>query len=395
VARQEVVEVRDGVRWATVVIPRVTLPDRPVSRLGTAIEVSDLDEVLAGLVRADADLARRLLRAGLGRWRQWPALLRRPPDWLDIPTAERDVVPQLLRHGALSVRERPSAAGVASGWSLDAFRTADAVRDQLGLPDVDAIRDALREELVSPALLALAEHDPPAGFDWRAYAFVLRAAEAWRDYDSHGVRPRDRELAAGIWHSKAFTPARRRLLVTVLDRSEGALFESRLRQLRVRGPLVNPETSLWAHTVESVALTASDELIGILCVENSRTFDALDGFSERGWLVLEVPGNAPRAEVELLARAHALAPRAPVLAAFDPDPGGVRIAQSLSARSGVTLDPAPMSVAALGAARPLSLEEWDLTELRRLSGRAGPHEALVAEMRRRAVKGSRSHSIRG
>jgi hypothetical protein len=362
------------------------MPNRPRSRLGSAIDVSDLNDVLAALPQAEADMARRLARQGLKKWRQWRSLLRKPPKWLDLPTAEHHLVPLLLRAGAISVLERPEEG--TDVWSLQAFCTHGSARQALGIQDAEAIRDDLRSAITRPSLQAWIDGGPSGSMKMATYAFLVRAADHWLMQHEHGERPRRRELAAELWHSKALDSQERRILLSrMVGHPEPDLFEARPRQLLVRGPLIHSEASLYAHAIGTVALEAADGLIGIVCIENLTTYDALLPFSDNGWLLMWTRGMPPRAEVELLVRASAVAPGVPVFAAMDPDPAGVEIALSLEERSEVTLDTTLMSVDALAEARELELEPWDRERILHLNDRAGEHRELLQAMRIRNAKG--------
>lgn len=382
----ETLEIQDGVRRYTVIRPKVRYPDLPVSRLGVALEVADLAPVLAGLPAEERRAATTLLKQGLGRWRRWSTILRRPPRQVDVRLAERELVPVLLRAGALAVRERYDAAD--GRWRLDAFRTDDVHAEALGRPDPDRLAAALTAELTHSAPRAALAAGRPPSLSLEAFAFVLRAADRWLELRDHGRRTQDRELAALVWHSKAFTPVRARHVAEIVGVAPGELFEPRPRQLICDGPLLHPNATIWADAVHDLPLEPTDDLRGIVCIENSRTFEALRTYAKAGWLLIHVPGNAPSAEVVLLSRAAALSPRTPALAAFDPDPAGIRIALSLARRSDVPLDPLLMGADALRHATKLPLADWDREELVRLFGRSvGPHRPLLDEIERFDAKG--------
>ncbi len=385
-AREEQQEVRDGVVWSTVMQPHVRLPARPVVRHAAAQASVDVADVLARLPKDEQRMALRLLRQGLGKWRQWNAVLRRPPAWLDVPLAERTLLPLLLRAGAVQVRERYVAR--EGRWELREFRSADAVRDFVGRPEPDVIAAELEIELTTPPPREALAAGKPTGWDWPAFAFVLRAADAWLIDRAHGVRRHERELAAELWHSKAFrSRARVDLLAEIVGCPADALFEPKPRKIGIKGPLVHEQASVYADDVPELALQPGAELHSVLCVENETTFTAVLPYARRGWLLIWIPGSAPEAEARLLGRVSAIAPDVPVLAAFDPDPAGVRIALSLARRSGVQLDPAPMSSDALEAARKLDLDPWDREELDRLDGAAGRHQDLLDAVRQLDRKG--------
>jgi hypothetical protein len=378
--RTEVVEERDGVRRATVYEPRVKVPDEPQWRLTNALEVIDLDELLVGLSEDDAKMAKRLAREGLGRWRQWRPLMKRSPKWLDVPVAERRLIPALMRAGAISTIENPVRG--SDRWTLQSFRTHESAHAALGVQDVEAIRAELRETVTRPELQGWIKQSPEGSMRMSTYSHMIRIADRWLDKYEHKDLPRRRELAAEMWNSKALdSPARQRLLGRMVGRPASELFATAPRQLDARGPLIHDETNLYAHAIGTVRLRPSPRLIGILCVENRTTYDALLPFSDLGWLVMWTRGMPPRAEVELLQRASAMAPGVPVLAAMDPDPGGIEIALSLSARARVNFDVRLMSPDALMQATQLDLEPWDRARMASLESRAGLHKPLLKALR--------------
>lgn len=125
---------------------------------------------------------------------------------------------------------------------------------------------------------------------------------------------------------------------------------------------------------------------GIVCIENRQTFDALYSFGSRDWMLLEMGGPVP-AECRLLERLHALAPQAPVLAAFDPDPAGIEIALLVAERAGVAFEVDLMTPTVLAATTSLELVPWDRETLVDLAGRAGVFEPLRAAINAAARKG--------
>jgi hypothetical protein len=374
--RVESTETCDDVAWFMVARRRVRYPDLPLRRLGVGLHVVELAAVLAGLPADERRAATALLTQGLGRWRRWSTIMRRPPRGVDLRLAERDLVPLLLRAGALQVRHRYDEADDA--WRLDGFRTNDVHRDALGRPDPTRLVAALEAELTRERPRVALAAGKPDHIGWDAFAFVLRAADQYLDFAEHDAKPQDRELAALVWHSKAFTARRAELVAEIVGVPVGELFEPRARQLRVDGELIHPKATIWADAVHDLPLEHPERLIGVLCVENSRTFEALRPFAARGWLVIEIPGQSPTAEVVLLSRVAALAPAAPIYAAFDPDPAGVLIALSLAERADVILNPALMGADALVRARRLDLAPADHKALAGLAQRAlGPHANLV------------------
>jgi hypothetical protein len=108
-----------------------------------------------------------------------------------------------------------------------------------------------------------------------------------------------------------------------------------------------------------------------------RWHSSMTMIAERDWIVLHVPGGPPPAEVGLVERLALLDPQLRFFAAFDPDPAGIRIALTISERTGVALDPTGMQPRLLRTAdHRLPLSDWDHEWLDRLEGRSGPFEEL-------------------
>ncbi|MEV4423033.1 DUF2399 domain-containing protein, partial [Patulibacter sp. NPDC049589] len=165
-------------------------------------------------------------------------------------------------------------------------------------------------------------------------------------------------------------------VTTPKGRPFAELFPDRPRQLRIKGPLEHPQAALWADSVDEVSLRVLEHARGVICVENHETFEHLLRHTQAGWILLQVPGGPPPAEARLLNRVVSLAPGLSVLAAFDPDPAGIKIAVNLAERADVRLDARLMTPEALLAAAPLRLADWDRRWLERLAGHAGALEPL-------------------
>lgn len=325
-----------------------------------------------------------LSAAALGRDAEWilGAATRR---WSTIAKRFRlarpeDEVERLARVGAIQIEctltDELTLEGYA-GWAL----TGDAAQlaEQRATARRSA-RTALERELREEDLVQrLRDRRLERGMSWEDNVLVLRAAEKWRSIAKNKRLPTDRELAAMVKGDSKWrwTSARRRLLAEIVGCDERALFTPRRRVIRVKGTVNHDQASIWADAVDTVPLALSPDLRGIVCIENSRTLDALYPYGSRGWILLEIGGALPD-ECRLLERLHGLAPHVPVLAAFDPDPAGIEIALFVASRSGVAFDVSLMSPAVLGAANHKQLVLWDEETLEDLRGRAGLFEPLRA-----------------
>jgi hypothetical protein len=381
--RSERVSTANGVRYVETLEPRRRYTDRPIRRLRLAEDAQDVEQVLARLPGNERAMAEHLLREGLSRWRRWDALVRRPPPGF-VPMVAEELLTSLCRSGAVQVVDRWSKSD--DDWRPSNIRTEPAGAIAIGHREPTAALHDVLADLSFQDLRERAQAGPPAPMTWRAFSFVLRAAERWRELELHRSAPRPKELAAQIEHSKMWTPARQRLFGELQGRPWADLFPSRPRQLRIKGPVAHPQAALWAESVASVPLEVLPQARGIVCVENYETFEQLLAHAA-GWLILQVPGGPPPAEVQLLARLHQLAPGLPVLAAFDPDPAGIRIALLVAEGAGVRLDARLMSIEALHLTRPLALSANDLRWLKQMKGRAGPFEMLRATIEREGRKG--------
>jgi Protein of unknown function C-terminus (DUF2399) len=367
----------DGIRYRVVEQPRKRYPAKPLRRIRTPVAAPDPDEAFAPLSDEHAAMAERVLRAGVRGRRRWATLRRRAGAQFSPLIVETELFDELCRHAGLIVED----VWRTERWMVDAFRVEESVRGWLGLIDPEQLRADLDEELSRPLLRAALETGPPAGVDWRSFAFVLRAGERVLELAEHEVMPSARELAGLVDHTKAWTPRRRLLLAELL----GAPFEQLVavldRQLGVRGPLTHPQGGLWASAIGTVDIAVLEHARGIVLVENLETFRTLSALAEDGWIVVHVPGGPPPAECELVARLAVLAPQLPVEAAFDLDPAGIRIARLLQDRASVELGTAAMTPALLrDADQRLELNGWDHDQLQRLDGNAGPFETLRREI---------------
>jgi hypothetical protein len=386
--RSERITATDGLRNVVTVEPRQRFPDRPIRRLRVAQEPDDVSASLSALSPDRQDLAFELLRQGIGRARRWAALVRRPPPQFVAVVAETELLEPLCRCGALEIVDRWSPRDHA--WRVSTFRTLAAGAAAVGHREPAELKAELVDQLTSEDLRARASDGPPPPMRWDAFAFVLRSAERWRELVDHDSTPSAKELATEFGHSKMWTPARERLFADLAGRPWEELFPPRPRQLRLKGPVTHPEGNLWADSVSSVPLVVLDTAIGIVCVENQDTHEQLLSHSA-GWIVLQVPGGPPPAEVQLLARLHALAPALPILAAFDPDPAGIRIALTTAREAGIRFDSCLMTPEALQRASPLDLVDEDRKILDRLDGKAGdfePLRAAIADQGRKAEQES-------
>ncbi len=252
------------------------------------------------------------------------------------------------------------------------------MRSWLGLINPELLRAELTDELRHrPALLRALSAGPPAGIDWRSFAFVLRAGDRAMDLREHGLKAGQRELAGLVDHTKAWTPRRKELFAELLGEPFESLVAVLDRQLGVRGPISHPDGGLWASAVGEVDLAIASDLKGVLLVENLETFRTLTVLAEESWLVLHVPGGPPPPECQLIERISALAPDVPFQAAFDLDPAGIGIARLVQARTGIEITVDAMTPSLLSAGMPgLELSQWDRDQLTRLAGQAGPLEEL-------------------
>lgn len=340
------------------------------------------DAVFAAVSKTDeADSAIALERTGLvGRdvdWilgagrRRWSAIAKRFSD-------PEDEAERLARAGVVEIECQLTDALTLSGyvgWRLTtpAAEAAGRRHEERRTLRTDLERQLRDEDLV----LRLRHGQPPHGMGKLTYVRILRAAEAWRSIAKNGRLPPERELAAiAADNSKwQWTPARRRLLAELVEAEEDALFAPKRRVIRLKGPLSHGEGNVWADAVDTIDLRFTHPVRGVVCIENRATFDVLYPFWERGWVLLEIGGPLP-AECRLLHRLHALAPGAPVLAAFDPDPAGIEIALYVAARADVSFDTELMSPAVFAAANQRALAPWDRESLDDLRGRAGSLESL-------------------
>jgi hypothetical protein len=331
-----------------------------------------------------------LLDAMLGRdadWvlgatkRRWTTIAKR------VGTPE-DESERLARAGIVEIECRLTNAlglGGYTGWRLTGEAAEVAARRAAARR---SLRTDLERELRDKDLVErLRDGRPRPGMSWLDYVRVLRAAELWRDITKNGRLPPERELAAMVsWSKWPWTSARRALLAEVVGCAESELFVPKRRVIRIKGPLTHGQGDVWADAVDTIALALSGPLHGIVCIENRQTFDALYPFGSRNWMLLEMGGPVP-AECRLLERLHALAPQAPVLAAFDPDPAGIEIALGVAHRAGVTFEVDLMTPTVLAATTSLELVPWDRETLADLEGRAGVFEPLRAAITAKARKG--------
>lgn len=366
--RVEHSEERDGIRFRTLELERVRYANKPLRRFRTPVAAPDPDEALAKLDDERAAMAERVLRAGIRGRRRWSALTAKSGQDFSPILVETEILPDLCRRAGLIVEDRWSL----DRWAVDAFRVDDSMRTWLGLIDPDVLRCELEEELRRTEVVTALAGGPPAGIDWRSFAFVLRAAERVLELRDHGLMPSQRELAGLVDHTKAWTPRRKTLLGEILGQPFEELVSVQDRQLGIRGPVTHPEGGLWASAVGEVDLAMGGRARGGILVENLETFRVLTTLAEDGWIVLHVPGGPPPAECELIERLAGLDPDLTFHAAFDLDPAGIRIARLVQDRTGIDVDVRAMSPELLGAApRQLELNDWDRDQLARIDGQAG------------------------
>lgn len=375
--RTETSEERDGIRYRVIELRRVRYPPKPLRRSRAPINAPDPDRALARLDDERAAMAERVLREGIRGRRRWSTLRSRSgPDFSPI-VVEMEILNDLCRSAGLLVED----TWHLDRWVVDSFMVDRSMRTWLGLVDPGVVQAELREELRRPVVVAALSEGPPAGIDWRSFAFVLRAAERVADLGEHGFKPSARELAGLVDHTKAWTPRRRELLAELLDRPFEDIVNRLDRQIGIRGPVAHPEGGVWASSVAGIDLSVADEARGAILVENAETFRTLSVLAESGWLVLHVPGGPPPAECELIERLAVLAPGLTFHAAFDLDPAGIRIARLVQRRTGVELSVAAMSPEFLRRApRALELSDWDREQPVRLDGDSGPLEDLRREI---------------
>src|SRR5688500_11729767 len=122
--RVERVEEADGLRVVTVFETRIRLPDIPLHRLTVALESDDVELALKRMPADHRAMAMTVLRQGRGRWRRWSTVKKRRPAGFVPLTAELEVIPVLLRFGAISLREAWSRSDET--WRAASFRSEPA-----------------------------------------------------------------------------------------------------------------------------------------------------------------------------------------------------------------------------------------------------------------------------
>lgn len=362
-----------GIRYRVLEEARVRYGPRPLRRTRSPLGASDPETLLPRLAPDRASMGERILREGARGWRYWSTVRRHAGAHFSPLVAETELLDQLVREAGLYVVD----AHRNGTWMAQRFIVDASVREWLGIVDPLTVRRELEAELMHELPRSALAAGPPRGTSWPSFAFVLRCAERVLSMHEHGVRPGARELAGLVDHTKAWSPQRRSLLERVLARPFDELVWPRDRQLVVRGPIRHPDASLWASTIESVALQVDEHARGVLLVENIESVNELLPLAGEGWIVLQVPGGPPPAEVHLVARLNELAPELPFFPVFDLDPAGIRIASILQQLTGISMQPAAMTPELLDAAPTrLALTAWDRTELVRLEGHAGALEPL-------------------
>jgi hypothetical protein len=369
--RTERTFVEGGLRYRIVEQQRKRLGPKPLQR--TRYAASDPDPA-AFLASLDADLrkmAERVLREGAFKWRRWSTICRRAGPDFSPYVVETELLTSLCLRAGLTVVDRYQGGS----WVPQRFRVDERVRVWLGIEGPE-LGEQLAAELTEPTLLAALDAGRPRGFRWRSFAFVLRACEQLHQFARHGVRPGPRELAGLIDHTKAWTPARVALVEELMGKSFRELVAPDDRQIALRGPVSHSEGGLWASRIEEIWFEVSEGARLAVLVENLETFKFFLPLADHGAILIQVPGGPPPAEVELVSRLAALAPDLPLYAAFDLDPAGVRIAESLARRARVHLLPDLMDPALLDSApRRLGLGDWDRRELKNLAA-SGPFHPL-------------------
>lgn len=373
--RTERSEQRDGIRYRILELQRARYPPKPLRRIRIPTESPDPDAAMAKLDDERAAMAERVLREGIRGRRLWSTLRAKSGPNFSPILVETEILDDLCRRAGLIVED----TWYQDRWVVDAFTVEHSMRTWLGLIDPEALRAELEEELRRPQLVTALAAGPPAGIDWRSFAFVLRAGERVLDLHDHGLKPSQRELAGLVDHTKAWTRRRKDLLAEILAQDFDELVNVLDRQLGIRGPLAHPEGGLWASAISEVDLSVADDVRGAVLIENLETFRTLTVLAEQGWIVLHVPGGPPPAECELIERLAALDPDLVFHAAFDLDPAGIRIARLVQDWAGIQIEVGAMSPALLDEApNALDLNEWDREQLARLDGRAGSLEDLRA-----------------
>jgi hypothetical protein len=369
--RTERTFVEDGLRYRIVEQQRKRLGPKPLQRTRYAASDPDPATFLPSL---DVDLrkmAERVLREGAFKWRRWSTICRNAGSDFSPYVVETELLTDLCRRAGLTVVDRYENGS----WVPQRFRIDERVRLWLGIEGPE-IREQLAADVTEPSLLAAIEEGRPRGFTWKSYDFVIRACQQLHEFARHDVRPGRRELAGLIDHTKAWTPARMALVEALMEKRFRDLVAPEDRQIVLRGPVAHSEGGLWASQIEEFWFEVAPGAQLVVLIENLETFKFLLPLADIGAILIQVPGGPPPAEVELVARLAALAPDLPVYAAFDLDPAGVRIAESLSRRARVPLHADLMDPALLDAApRRLALGDWDRRELKTLA-KSGPFRGL-------------------
>jgi hypothetical protein len=373
--RTERTFVEDGLRYRIVEQQRKRLGPKPLQRTRYAAPDPDPAAFLPSL---DADLrkmAERVLREGAFKWRRWSTICRKAGPDFSPYVVETELLTDLSRHAGLTVVDRHHDGS----WVPHRFRVDERVRLWLGIEGPE-IGEQLAADVTEPSLLAAIEEGRPRGFTWKSIDFVIRACQQLHEFARHEIRPGRRELAGLIDHTKAWTPARMALVETLMEKRFRDLVAPEDRQIVIRGPVAHSEGGLWASRIEEFWFDISQDARMIVLVENLETLKFLLPQAESGAILIQVPGGPPPAEVELVARLASLAPQVPIYAAFDLDPAGIRIAESLARRAEVTLRTELMDPMLLERApRRLALGDWDRKELTNLAT-AGPFLTLRSRL---------------
>lgn len=339
----------------------------------------DPDALLARLDEQRAEMARRVLVEGIHGWRRWSTICRRAGEDFSPILVEVELLDDLCREAGVMVED----AWHRSQWVPRRFVVDESLKPWLGILDPEVVRTEVAQELHWPQTLTALEQGPPRFTTWRSFAFALRAADRILDFREHGIKPDAKELAGLIDYTKAWTPARRRLVTDLLGTPWDSLVSKQDRQIGIRGHVIHKQASIWASRVRDVELELGDNLRGCILVENLATFKFLLELADDGWVVLHIPGGPPPAEIELVSRLSALAPNLPFFAAFDLDPAGIRIARHIEKRGNVKLKTECMEPELLEIApRKHDLSNWDRTELDRLANDGGGFKSLIQAMKR-------------
>ncbi len=300
-----------------------------------------------------------------------------------------ELIDALLRAGLVETDESRERGQ----WKIQqvTFIERGALRAALGLPDTDALRAQLAEEIASPPLdtrllplwTELADYPPSRGLERCA---LLRKTDAWIADHRFGTRRDFALFARG--GTKAVSGAEWKWLEALVDFGDFGI-EKHTPALWLRAPLT------LRFGDRSIDLAAAPDMIGLSpatlalldsvdghigcwrVIENRTSFERVAREQGGADGVIWLPGFAPSWWKEALRKILHCKP-APARIACDPDPAGINIALDAGAvwqSCGLAWSPWKMNVCDLMQldARP-PLSSHDKVVLEQLVARALPAE---------------------